>query len=221
MGHVRYLVPHGYAVAAAQYRLSGEARFPAQVHDLKGAVRWLRANATQYGLDAEHVIGWGASAGGHLASLVALTAGQPEFEGDVGGNLEQSSALQGVVNYFGVMDFFAMQAETERIPGGNPVTGLLGYAVGERPEAARQAMPITHVRADVPPFLIAHGDADPLVPYAQSEAMHAALRQAGARSTLLTLPGALHEDPAFWSDATLAQVRTFLDQVVGPPVAAG
>jgi dipeptidyl aminopeptidase/acylaminoacyl peptidase len=134
----------------------------------------------------------------------------------VGGNLDQPSALQAVIDYFGVTDLFALGTQADRLPGGNPVTGLLGYPIEQRPEAARQSMPLSHVRADAPPFLIVHGDADPLVPHAQSEALHAALDRAGVDSTLLTLPGALHEDPAFWSDQTLGQVRAFLDRALRP-----
>jgi acetyl esterase/lipase len=211
MGQAINLVQHGYAVAAAQYRLSGEAVFPAQLHDLKGAVRWLRANAAVFGLDPRRVAGWGASAGGHLISLLALTALRPDLDGDVGGNLDQSSALQAAVVYFPVTDFFAMAESAAHVPGPNPVTGLLGYPIEDRPDSARQAMPLSHVHRDAPPFLILHGDVDPLVPHAQSEALHTALTQAGTRSTLITVPGALHEDPVFWSDDTLRKVRAFLD----------
>jgi acetyl esterase/lipase len=214
MGQALELVQHGYAVAATQYRLSGEAVYPAQLHDLKGTVRWLRANASRFGLDSTHVAAWGASAGGHLVSLLGLTNDRADLEGEVGGNLEQSSAVQAVVAYFPVTDFFAMAGTRAPRPGPNPVTGLLGYAADERPDDARHAMPMTHVRGDAPPFLLVHGDADPLVPHTQSEALDTALRAAGAESTLVTLPGALHEDLAFWSDETLGQVREFLGRTL-------
>jgi len=214
MGHVIDLVQHGYALAAVQYRLSGEAKFPAQLHDLKAAVRWLRASAPQFRLDADHIGVWGASAGGHLVSLLGLTANRPEFEGTVGEHTDPSSAVQAVIDYFGVTDFFAMQRPAEGTPGGNPVTGLLGFPIADRPDEARQAMPLSHVRSDAPAFLIVHGDADPVVPPAQSDALHAALTRAGADSTSISLPGALHEDPAFWSDETLGQVRAFLDRTL-------
>jgi len=87
MGHAIKMVPYGYAVAAVEYRLSGEANYPAQLHDLKGAIRWLRANASTYRLDAQRIVGWGASAGGLLVSVLGLTANRPELEGEVGGNL--------------------------------------------------------------------------------------------------------------------------------------
>lgn len=216
MGHAVDLAQHGFAVAAAQYRLSGEAKFPAQVHDLKGALRWLRANADTYGLDADHIAGWGASAGAYLISLVALTAGMADWEGDVGGNLQESSQLQAVVDFFMISDLLAMASASGDAPTDQMATNLLGYNVRERPAEARQATPITHVRKDAPPFLILHGDADPLVPLAQSESFHKALAATGAQSQLISVPGAVHEDTAFWTHGTLTQVRTFLEATIGP-----
>jgi acetyl esterase/lipase len=214
MGHTQKLVPHGYAVAAAEYRLSGEATFPAQLFDLKGAVRWLRANAAVYRLDPGAIAGWGASAGGHLVAMLALTAGDAAFEGDVGGNLEQPSDVQAVIDFFGVMDFFPMDASAAQRPGGSPVTRLLGYPIAERPDEARRAMPLTHVHGGAPPFLLLHGDIDPMVPAEQSRVMCDALQRAGAEATLVTVPGALHEDPTFWSEDVLGQIRTFLERTL-------
>lgn len=214
MGHAQRLAPAGYAVAAAEYRLSGEATFPAQLFDLKGAVRWLRANAEAYRLDAGAIAGWGASAGAHLVALLALTAGMAELEGDVGGNLAQPSAVQAAVLFFGVTDFFAHAASSAQRPGGDPVTRLLGYPIAERPDEARRAMPVTYARGDAPPFLLLHGDIDPLVPFEQSRLLYDALRQAGADATLVTVPDAVHEDPAFWSDETLGQIRAFLKRTL-------
>jgi acetyl esterase/lipase len=212
MGHAVELAQHGFAVAAPQYRLSGEARYPAQVHDLRGALRWLRANSQTYHLDASHIAGWGASAGGFLVSMVALT----DDEGDVGGNLDQSSRLQAVVAYFMPSDLVALASPSGEAPPDQMATSFLGYKVRERPEAARQSTPIAHVRRDAPPFLILHGDADPLVPLSQSQAFHAALSATGAQSSLVVLPGAIHEDPAFWSNQTLTQVSQFLNRTLGP-----
>jgi acetyl esterase/lipase len=214
MGHAVELVQHGYAVAAPQYRFSGESKFPAQVHDLKGAIRWLRANAQTYALNPDRVAGWGASAGAFLISLVGLTCGQAEWEGDVGANVDQSSALQAVVNYFMVSDLLAAASPSGDQPTDQMATSLLGYGVRQRPDAARQATPLTHVRKDAPPFLMLHGEADPLVPLAQSQAFHTALRKLGADSQFIAVPDAIHEDPAFWSEDTLAQVRAFLDRTL-------
>jgi len=212
MGHPQRLTRAGLAVAAVQYRLSGEAHFPAQLHDLKGAVRWLRANAAGYRLDPLRIAAWGASAGAHLVSLLGLTEGNADLEGDVGGNLAQSSAVQAVVAFFGVMDFLAPEQRPSPLPGPSVVGQLLGYEAADRPAEARQAMPITYVRPDGAAFIFLHGDIDPLVPHAQSQRMHAALQSAGGDSTLVTLPGAYHEDPAFWSEETLGTIGTFLAQ---------
>jgi acetyl esterase/lipase len=211
MGRAVRLAEQGYAVAAPQYRLSGAAKFPAQVHDLKGAVRWLRANASAYHLDSAHIAGWGASAGAFLVSLVALT----DLEGDVGGNLDQSSQLQAVIDYYMVSDLVTLAS-----PGGDgPLDGmaasLLGYRVSDRKDAAHAASPISHARADAPPFLILHGQADPLVPLTQSQSFHEALSRAGANSRFLSVPDAIHEDAAFWSEEVLSEVRGFLDQTLG------
>jgi acetyl esterase/lipase len=211
MGHAVDFAQHGFAVAAPQYRLSGEAKHPTQVHDLRGALRWLRANAAAYQLDADHIAGWGASAGAFLVNMVALT----DDEGDVGGNLDQSSRLQAVVSYFVPSDLLAMASPSGDTPADAMATSFLGYKVRDRPDAARQAMPIAHVRRDAPPFLILHGDADPLVPLTQSQTFHEALAATGAQSTLIVVPGAIHEDPAFWSEQTLTQVREFLNANLG------
>jgi acetyl esterase/lipase len=214
MGHAVDFAQYGYAVAAVQYRFSGEARFPAQVHDVKGAVRWLRAHAATYRLDADRVAGWGASAGGFLISLVALTSEKAEWEGDVGGNLEQSSRLQCVVDYFGVSDLLALASPSGDTVVDQLATNLLGYGVRQQPESARQASPVAHATSTAPPFLLLHGDEDPLVPQAQSESLHIALNSAGAESSLIILPGAVHEDAAFWTDQTLRQVREFLEHTL-------
>jgi acetyl esterase/lipase len=216
MGHAVKLAQHGYAVAAPQYRLSGEAKFPAQVHDLKGALRWLRAHAQTFRLDPDHIAGWGASAGGFLVSLLALTGGDAEWEGNVGGNLDESSHLQAAVTYFAVSDLLAMASPTGDTLADQMATDLLGYTVRQRPGAARQASPIGNIRQDAPPFLLLHGDADPMVPHAQSQSLHDALSAAGAQSTLINVPGAIHEDAAFWNERTLSEVRAFLDRTLVP-----
>jgi acetyl esterase/lipase len=219
MGHAEELAQHGYAVAAVDYRLSGEAIFPAQLLDLKGAVRWLRASAATYRLDPQRIAGWGASAGAHLASMLALTAGKAEFEGDVGGNLDQSSALQCVVDYFVVSDLGALDSGpmTATPMPGVPRTmqeTLLGYAPSANPDAARRAGPLSHVRPDAPPFLLIHGDVDPIIPPHHSRLLHEALRQAGADAELVELSGAVHEDPQFWGPDAQHSVRSFLDRTL-------
>jgi len=184
-----------YAVASINYRLSQHAKFPAQIEDCKAAVRWLRAHANEYRLDPNHFAAWGASAGGHLAAMLGTTGDTKEF--DVGANLDQSSRVQAVVDYFGPTDF--LQMDTHRLPNGqahdpanSPESELIGGAIQENKEKAARANPITYVTPGDPPFLICHGDSDPLVPHHQSELLEAALKKAGVPVTFYTVKGAGH-----------------------------
>jgi len=136
----------GLAVASADYRLSGEARWPAQLHDVKAAVRWLRARAGELGLDGHRIAAWGESAGGHLVGLLGLTGDDPAFEGDLGVT-GPSSRVSAVVTWFAPSDLRAMAAETGTDPM-DPDTreaGLLGAPPAAVPDTAAQASPITHV----------------------------------------------------------------------------
>ena len=185
----------GYAVASINYRLSQHAVFPAQIEDCKAAVRWLRANAAKYHLDPARFAAWGSSAGGHLAALLGTTGDVKTF--DVGENLALSSRVQAVVDYFGPTDFLQMDAH--RLSNGqvhdssrSPESLLIGGPLQENKDKAAQANPITYVTKDAPPFLICHGDADPLVPHHQSELLEAALKKAGVPVTLYTVKGAGH-----------------------------
>jgi len=203
----------GYAIASINYRLTGVASFPAQIEDCKSAVRWLRAHAGEYGLDADHFGVWGSSAGGHLAALLGTSGGVTEF--DRGENLDQSSRVQAVCDYFGPSDF----TEMGKIPGyemharaGSPESALLGGTVAEKPETARAASPVHHITADDPPFLIVHGDNDRTVPVDQSIRMDAALRAAGVQTERIILEGAGHGGPAFSSQNMADQVTAFFDR---------
>jgi acetyl esterase/lipase len=185
----------GYAVASINYRLSQHAVFPAQIEDCKAAVRWLRAHAGEYRLDPRRFAALGSSAGGHLAAMLGTTGEVKPF--DVGANLDQSSAVQAVVDYFGPTDFLQMDAH--RLPNGmahdpadSPESELIGGAIQENKEKTARANPITYVSKDDPPFLICHGDLDPLVPHHQSELLAAALKAAGVPVTFYTVKGAGH-----------------------------
>lgn len=185
----------GYAVASINYRLSQHALFPVQIEDCKAAVRWLRAHAQQFNLDANRFGAWGPSAGGHLAAMLGTTGAVTSFE--VGEYLDVSSRVQAVVDYFGPTDF--LQMDDQRLPDGmvhnpsdSPESQLVGGAIQEHKERVAQANPITYVASDAPPFLIVHGDRDPLVPYQQSVLLDAALRQAGVPVTFYTVVGAGH-----------------------------
>jgi acetyl esterase/lipase len=185
----------GYAIASINYRLSQHAVFPAQIQDCKAAVRYLRANAQKYNLDPNRFGVWGPSAGGHLAALLGTTGDINEF--DVGENLSVSSRVQAVADYFGPTDF--LQMEEHRLPNGmhhntpdSPESKLIGGNIQDNPEKVAKANPITYITKDAPPFLIIHGDKDPLVPHHQSELLEAALKKAGVPVTFYTVKGGGH-----------------------------
>lgn len=203
----------GYAVACINYRLSTEASMPAQIEDVKSAIRWLRANAAKYKLGSKIGI-WGGSAGGYLAAMAGTTGDVSQF--DKGQNLQFSSRVQAVVDEFGPTDLTAW-ANT---PGGNPpysqnqlrysmVGRLLGGEVLTIPDKAKAANPITYATADDPPFDIFHGDNDPIVPVDQSKLLDQALKKAGAQSTLTIVPSADHPPKQSYQAARLDAVARF------------
>jgi len=191
----------GYALAAINYRLSQHALFPAQIEDCKAAVRWLRAHASEYGLDPGRFAAGGTSAGGHLAAMVGTAHHVKVF--DVGEHLDVSSGVQAVLDYFGPTDFLQMDAH--RLPSGmvhdtpdSPESQLVGGPIQGNEDRVARANPITYVTADAPPFLIVHGDRDPLVPHHQSELLASALERAGVPVTFYTVEGGGHggfQDP--------------------------
>lgn len=184
-GPFRPLLREGFAVASINYRLSGEAIWPAQVHDCKAAIRWLRANGAQYHLDTKKIGVWGTSAGGHLVALLGTTNGVKSLEGNEG-NLKESSSVQAVCDWFGPADFVRL-LNKDKPPAA--VVKLLG---GTDPDLAKAASPMTYVNKKTPPFLIIHGDQDPLVPLAQSQSFADALKKAGVDCTLRVVDGAGH-----------------------------
>jgi acetyl esterase/lipase len=204
----------GVTVASVDYRLVPGAVFPDQLHDLKAAVRWLRANGPALGLRTDRIGVWGASAGAYLGSLLALTAGDDRYEGDVGGNLGQSSAVQAVVHWFGQADLLASGSrsavEAHLLPFAFEA-GLLGVgSVAEAAARARDASLLSRASSQAPPFLIAHGDRDHVVAPSEGQALHDALSRAGADSQFLLLGGAGHEGPEFHRPAVLAMTAAWL-----------
>lgn len=209
------MVGRGYAVASVEYRLSGQARFPAQIHDCKAAVRWLRARAKEYGLDPGRFGAWGSSAGGHLVALLGTSGGVKELGGE-GGNPDQSSRVQAVCDWFGPTDLLRMRDFPSRIDHdapGSPESRLIGGPIQENREKAARANPITYVTKDDPPFLIMHGDQDPLVPHNQSELLRDALQKTGVEVTLHTVRGAGH---GFGGPPLLDLVGQFFDKHLKP-----
>ncbi len=186
-------VEKGYAVASVNYRLSQHALVPAQIEDCKAAVRWLRANAGQYRYDPNRIGVWGASAGGHLVALLGTTGDVKEF--DVGPNAGVSSRVQAVCDFFGPTDFTKMSSFPSTMKHDapdSPEAKLVGGPVQENKDKVRRANPITYVTKDDPPFLIVHGDKDPLVPHNQSEILLDALQKVGVEAALYTVSGGGH-----------------------------
>jgi acetyl esterase/lipase len=185
----------GYAVARINYRLSQHAIFPAQIEDCKAAVRYLRANAQKYNIDPNRFGVWGQSAGGHLVALLGTTGDVNEF--NVGENLSVSSRVQAVADYFGPTDL--LQMEAHKLPNtmqhntaDAPEAKLIGGPVQDNPEKTAKANPIVYITKDDTPFLIIHGDKDPLVPHHQSELLEEALKKAGVPVTFYTVKGGGH-----------------------------
>ena len=213
-GQVMPFVAEGKcAGVSAGYRLSQETKWPAQIHDCKAAIRWVKAHAEDYGLDADHIVVWGASAGGHLVAMLGTSAGVPEMDGKIGPHTDKDTKVAGVIDFFGPTDFAKMNSQ--RLPGTMdhdaveaPEGKLLGAPVQSVPDKVKSANPVTYVDKADPPFLIVHGDKDPLVPHGQSELLKAALEKAGVANELYTVQGGGHG--GFRDPAVQQHVGTFL-----------
>ena len=208
---VTWLVEHGFAVASIGYRLSQVATFPAQVHDCKGAVRWLRAHADHYRYNAEKIGVCGSSAGGQLAALVGTSAGVVALEGDTAGHLDQSSRVQAVINYYGPNDFVLRSrmhpAKTESPEGS--VYKLLGGSASSRIELAKLASPAWQVSKDDAPMLVFHGTNDKTVQFNQAERIVEVYEKAGLPIELIALEGAGHGGKEFFSGKSREQAVAF------------
>jgi acetyl esterase/lipase len=194
--HLTRLVQSGqYAGISLAYRLSSEAKWPAQLHDCKAAIRWIKAHASEYGLDPQKIAVWGSSAGGHLASLLGTSGDVPELEGSLGPHLSQNSRIQAVLNFYGPQNFLSLvsqESSVNRSTKDYPEALLLGGRIQDLPELAKAASPITYASAGDPPFLSAQGTNDPLVPPAQAREIHSALLKVGVESYLIEMTDAGH-----------------------------
>lgn len=216
-----YTARGDYASASVEYRFSDKALFPAQIQDCQAAIRFLRAHAKEYNIDPAHIGVWGASAGGHLVALVGTSGGKNAFP-KIGGNEEQSDRVQAVIDVFGPADFStvkqqaAADKEVKNVFNfddlSSPYAKLIGAPMGESAEKEKAVSPVTFVAKDNPPFLIIHGTADTLVPYAQSVELEAALKKAGVEVLLQPVPGAGHGGPQFTSPAAQKLYHNFWDK---------
>ncbi|WP_405060210.1 alpha/beta hydrolase [Kribbella sp. NBC_01505] len=218
-----YFNDAGYVVAGVSTRSSLQAQFPAQVHDVKAAIRWLRANAHTYGIDPSRFAVMGDSSGGWTAALAGVTGDVRRLEGNVGVT-GVSSKVQAVVDIYGPTDFLQMDdhmlpgacAEFNQIFGlsnchddpGSAESLLVGCAIQTCPDRARAANPITYVSPNDPPFLIAHGQADTIVPHHQSELLIRALKHACRPATLYSVPGVGHSPDIVLPDNPPAAVTS-------------
>jgi acetyl esterase/lipase len=212
------LVSRGYIVISIDYRLSGEAPFPAAIEDCKAAVRWIRANAATYHFDPDHIGAWGHSAGGHLAALLGTSGGVGELEG-TGDNPGFSSRVQAVCDMSGPSDFPRFyEAVSNSNQGKAPkaksaIEQFLGGSVERIKANAIAASPTTYVSKDDPPFLIIHGENDMTVPASQSELLASKLKAAGVPVTLIVAEGRGHGvgGPAF-----APEISSFFDKYLKP-----
>ena len=196
------LAGEGFATASINYRLNGLMDHPNHIHDCKGAVRWLRANAERYGYDTTRIGVGGGSAGGHLALMLGMTAEEKSLEGDIGGNLDQSSRVQAVLDLFGPSEFLSFSKGNSRF--------RFRHQVSE--DRLRSASPLHYLTNDDAPVLIFHGEKDPVVPASQSKLLHDRYQKLGLESSLHLLADTVHGGPRF-SDATrYALTKAFFER---------
>ena len=212
---VKWLSNFGYTVASINYRLVDVAKWPAQLHDCKGAIRWLRANAQTYGYNPDCVIAVGASAGGHLVALLGTTGDSEELEGNVGGNSEQSSRVQAVVDYYGATDFL-LRSRTQSWKVnklGSVVYNLLGGPANQLVDKAKQASAKFHVTPNDAPLLVFHGGKDTTVLMNQTDAIEEAYKKHNLPVTVYRLKDAGHGGFVFYSAENAKHLCEFLEAV--------
>ena len=208
------LANRGFTCIAIEYRLTPEAPWPAQIHDVKAAMRWFRTNAVSLGVARDRIAVLGNSAGGHLALLLAATPGRDDFEGD-GGNAGVDTSVAAVIAVYPPVTFYL----GERTSGGTSAAAILGDAATD--EAAKAASPIEYVNADFPPTFFLHGNGDKVVPVSASINMYNALSQAGARAEMHIYAEQPHTWARWpkWVQPTMDEAALFLDRYVVNPAA--
>jgi len=215
-------IKRGYAVVSVNYRMSGEALFPANIKDIKAAIRWLRANASKYNFDPDRIAIWGGSAGGNLSSLAGTSGDVKELEDLSLGNATFSSRVQAVVDWFGPTNFLKMDEHLRETGNGtpdhsaadSPESKVLGAKITEIPELVKKANPETYITSDDPPFFIEHGTKDGTVPTQQSTEFYQKLVKVLSPDnvSIQLLEGAGHGGPQFEEPANIDLVFTFLDK---------
>ena len=213
-----FLVQRGFAVASLDFRSSNDARFPADVYDIKAGIRLLRARAADYGYRSDRIAIAGASSGGHLAALVGVTNGEKSLEGNEGDYLNVSSSVQAIVSYFGASDLTTILAQStpEGLKVREPaLQRLLGASPDQVPELAKQASPLFHVDRNDPPVLLLHGDQDTQMPLNQLYELQWAYEQVGRHVEVMILHGVDHVAGPFFKDEPVNRVAAFLKRTIG------
>jgi len=210
----------GFFYASIEYRLSGQAIFPAQIHDVKAAIRWVRAHAEEYNLDPDRIGLYGGSAGGHLSALAACTADLAEFEGECGW-AGFSTRVHAVVAANPPTDLTVSESDWEWLYSEEGTADqFLGGAIKDNIAVAKLASPITHVTSDAPPHLLIHGTDDDIVPFSQSQLYHNALIELGVESKLIIIDDADHGLYGY-SAHVWEPITKFFKQHLGQPINYG
>ncbi|ARN76227.1 alpha/beta hydrolase [Oceanicoccus sagamiensis] len=208
----------GFALVSVSYSLSDIAQWPSQCHEAKAALRYLRANASELGINADKIIAAGMSAGAHMACMLGVSADHQTLNGELGEHNDQPNTVQGVLALYPPTDFLSVPEDYDGLldyyAPDSPVTELLGESIRTAPEKADLASPAKLANKDCPPTLLLHGDADPIVPIAQSELMHSALLNAGAQSEFIPVADYTHGDYRFNRDQPAEKISSFLQTLI-------
>lgn len=208
MMELLYYVQNGFIAATAEYRTSNEAMFPAQLNDVKAAVRYLKAHANDFGIDPNKIFLMGESAGGTLVSLAGTTANNKEY--DIGDYPDESSSVCGVIDIYGQTLLTEQCCNT----AGLIPEWTMNAFVGEHMEYAAEASAVNHVSADASPFMIIHGTDDQIVPFAQSEILYEKLVECGVYAELLEVEDALHGDNKIYQPEVKQRVLAFMNRIL-------
>lgn len=221
----KQLLDGGFAVVSINHRASVEAKYPAQINDVKAAIRYVRGNAAKYGFDTSFVGITGFSSGGHLSSLAGTTNGvktkkfgkvKVDIEGSLGAYTKESSRVDAVVDFFGPIDVSRMERCETYKDDKSPEAVLLGCSPSKNPDLSKSLNPMSYIDKNDPKFLVIHGDADPVVPYCQSMFFAKALSDKGVLEDFITVPGGNH-GPVTFNDYTFQRMVNFFQKQAGMP----
>ncbi len=221
---IKAMMQMGWAIASVEYRLSPISKFPAAIHDIKAAIRYLRAHSNAYPIQADKIAIAGSSAGGHLAALVGVSNQHPVLEGNVGKYSDVSSDVQAIVSFFGASNLTSILGQSTphglsvRVPA---LELFLGDHPEQLPEIAKLASPVFHVDSEDPPLLLLHGDQDPQMPINQSHELMGAYLEEGLAVEMDVVYGAAHGGKAFYEKDRLMRVDSFLREALGIENQAG